>query len=239
MKVAGKPSWQIRIDEPEDLHVVLFVRDSCRLEIVARGAPGSLTPAVPDLSAGLSAQVRKAASRAWPEWWTAALDAHRTNARPLPDDASIDARFAQLRRRHGAVDRPGFSSLHAVPELQQAACRAVDAFGPWWSPPHPAKNHSDPHQRSRRDRRGLGMPGVKGELIDLHHGRGTEQSVVRQIERDLHRPARPFDLSIEVLAVTAPPVIAADPHYAVISAGLLADEHTYHDWLLATLRPLA
>lgn len=83
------------------------------------------------------------------------------------------------------------------------------------------------------------MPGVKGELIDVHHGRDTEQSVVRQIERDLHRRARPFDFSIEVLAVTAPPVIVAESHYALVSAGLLADEHTYHDWLLATLRPLA
>lgn len=83
------------------------------------------------------------------------------------------------------------------------------------------------------------MPGVKGQLIDLHHVRGTEQRVVRHLEAELHRRVRPFDLAIEVLAVTGPPVIWRDEHYTLISSALLADENAYHDWLLSTVRPLA
>lgn len=231
----------MRIDEPEDLHLVLFVRDACRLEVASQVVPQRLTPAVPDLQAGLAASAQAAAERAWPQWWAAALEAHRAHARPLTDTASREARLRQRRHRHAALDRPDFASLQHAPDLQQAARRAAGSFSQWWSPPLSATNRPSVRERPRRGQRqrGLGMPGVKGQLIDVHHGRGTEQRVVKQLQRELHRHVQPFDLAIEVLAVTNPPVILQDEHYAVISSALLADENAYHDWLLSTIGPLA
>ena len=37
MRIRGRPSWRLTIDEPEGLHPVLFVRDCYRLPAGAAG----------------------------------------------------------------------------------------------------------------------------------------------------------------------------------------------------------
>ncbi|MGH3625756.1 MAG: hypothetical protein ACRDQ5_28945 [Sciscionella sp.] len=233
----GRLSWQVAEDEPSDLHLVLFVRDACRLVLDGPGSPGPLTPEIPDLSDLVDASSRALVAAAWPAWWDAAVNAHRTHTRPLPDDAPIAAHQQQLRLRHAAGDGPEFASLAHVPQLQRAARGAFDPFNRWWSLPLPS---ADPLARHRRrPRASLGLPGVQGQLIDLHRGRHTVRTVIGRIERELGRKAVPFDLSIDILAVTGPAVVVRETHYAVLTTSTVADADTYADWLYTTLSPLA
>src|SRR4249920_3209718 len=129
--MVGRLSWQVVEDEPEDLHVVLFVRDSLRLSPQAVGQPGPLEPNVPDLRETTSRSQRDTASAAWPVWWASALGVREMTGPRLPVDAS-DAAFV---RRARPVDPPGFESLAHAPELRDAARATWDAFREWWSPP--------------------------------------------------------------------------------------------------------
>lgn len=226
-------SWQITIDEPEDLHFVLVVRDCCRLATGAAGTPGPLAPPVPDLSGLLDEPVRRAAEEAWPTWWDAALAACRA-ASGAPHDASSAARHLQLWQRHAVVDGPQFESLSGTPALRDAARAALDPFRRWWAPPI----LSEP-QAKRYRQRPLGGPGVRESLIRLHLGRSTVHDVVTRVERELGREARPFDLRIDILAVTEPPVLVQDEHHALISGELAGSETGYRDWLYAAIGAVA
>ncbi len=229
MQRAGQPSWQVAIDEPDDLHLVLFVRDACRLTV---DDPGPLAPQVPDLSGLLDEDARARAGAAWPAWWDVALDAHRSHSRALPPGATIAMRHAQTRMAHAAMDGPQFASLALSPELQRAAGLAFNAFGQWWSPPWAPDRESWHKGR-------LGMPGVRGQLVDLHFGRSTVQQVVGRLERDLNRCVSPFDFAIDVVAVASPSVLIQEAHYAVIAGSLVGDETAFADWLRTALHPLA
>lgn len=234
MQRKGRPSWQIAIDEPEDLHLVLFVRDCCRLPAGAAGQPGPLAPAAPDLSGLLDEPAQRAAGAAWPIWWRAAVDAHRSASRPLPPGAPSAEHLHQARQRHAAVDGPQFESLSHVPALRDAARAAFDPFQQWWQPPILAET------KVQRGSRGpLGLPGVKGYLIDLHHGRSTVHDVINRIEHEVGRKAKPFDLRIDILAVTQPPVIMQEEHHALVSGELVGSESDYRDWLYSTIRQMA
>jgi hypothetical protein len=233
MRTRGTASWRVAEDEPEDLHLVLFVRDCLRLPVPAEGLPGPLTPPAPDLSGLLEASVRGDAAAAWPAWWRAALVAHRATGRPVPPSASIAEHHQAARLRHAADDGPRFESLSAVPALRAAARTAFAPFLQWWSPPWPAAGAPP------RPGGPLALPGVHGELIDLHLHRRTVNEVVIRLERELARTANPFDLRIDILAVTEPAVVVQDEHHALVSAGLVRNETDYRDWLYATLRPLA
>jgi hypothetical protein len=67
------PSWQINIDEPEDLHLALFVRDACGLTVSA--SPGPLR-AAPSLAHPVPADERAGIAAARQAWWDALLSAH-------------------------------------------------------------------------------------------------------------------------------------------------------------------
>jgi hypothetical protein len=234
MRRQHRMSWQMTIDEPESLHLVLFVRDCYRLPVAAAGQPGPLEPAVPDLTGSLDEPGRRAAAAAWPMWWERALDHHRVASRPLPDGASTADRLRQSQRLAAVADGPEFSFLSDTPALREAARAAFGPFQQWWSPPLMADPAVRPHRAG-----GLGLPGVQGHLIDLHLGRSTDNDVVTAIERELGRPAEPFDLRIDILAVSQPPVILRAEHLAVISERLVADEARYRDWLSGVIRPIA
>src|SRR5712691_11801165 len=176
MRMQGRPSWRIVIDEPEDLHLVLFVRDCCRLPAGAAGQPGPLAPTVPDLSRLMDESARHAAGAAWPAWWQAAIDAHRAVSRPLPHDASSSAHHRQAWQLHAAVDGPQFGSLSRTPALREAARAAFGPFQQWWAPPVPAGAQDRPRPGGL-----LGLPGVRGYLIDLHLGRSIVHDVVTGI----------------------------------------------------------
>ena len=178
--------------------------------------------------------MRYAASAAWQTWWQAAAEACGVASRPLPHDASSAARHYQAWPRYAAAVGPRFESLSHVPALRAAATAAFEPFQLWWAPP----TFGGP-QAQRRSGRSLGLPGVQGYLIDLHHGRSTVHDVVTRIERELGREAKPFDLSVDILAVTYPPVLVQGEHHAVVSGELVADETSYRDWLYDSIRPMA
>jgi hypothetical protein len=226
---AGRPSWQITIDEPEDLHLVLFVRDCFGLP---GDSPGRLSPPVPDLSGQLDESARSAAAAAWPAWWQAVLGA-RAERGPQPPRGDREDAVRRARLFHAAADGPEFASLAGDPALSLAARTAFGPFQQWWSPPLPGEPGTRPGSP-----RGLGLPGAHGELIDLHHGSSAVHDVIGRIEQELGRPARPFELRVEVLAARSG-VVWQDQRGAVISARLAGDEAGYRDWLDRAIRPLA
>src|SRR4051794_21004544 len=107
----GESSWQVVVDEPDDVHLVLFLRDAFRL-ISPAGAPGALLPAVPDMSGKLGRSIRSAAAAAWPAWWQIVLDSHGSR-QPRSTTLAAAAPPAPAVR----VDPPDFTSLTATPEL--------------------------------------------------------------------------------------------------------------------------
>lgn len=226
----GPASWQVVEDEPEDLHLVLFVRDSFRLSVDAP-VPGPLTPPVPDLGLQVDEAVRSAAATGWPGWWRDAMDRYRRPRTQVPPAAQASALLPPAGQ---VVDPPDFQSLMSTPELGQVARRAFVPFLQWWSPPLPPTAPIP-----RRQGRPLGLRGVRGRLIDTHLRRRTVQDVVSRIESDIGRPASPFEFRIYILAVTEPDIIVTDDMSAVISIELVRTEHRYRDWLDSVLRPLA
>ena len=199
MRIGGTASWQVTQDEAVDLHAVLFVRDSLGLSVTERDLPGGLMPAAPDLSTLLPPEVRRRAAAAWPAWWDAALDTHRAGQGPPPPGAPVRAEALSARLRYAAYDGPRFDSLSDVPALHQAARAAFEAFLQWWSPPLSVPPPAPPSPGGP-----LGLPGVKGQLIDLHLRRWTVHDVVTRIEQERGRTAKPFDFRIDILAVTTP-----------------------------------
>ena len=254
MRRMGRPSWQIRLDTPQDLHLLLFVRDAftALLGLPSAGAPdpgapgpgtpqpimpGRLEDDVPDLSERVGDLDHADAARSWSMWWRDGLDRHRAAAHsPPPSGAPLEEHARWARRRHAAVDAPGFASLAGTPALQTAARASFQPFLQWWSPPLP----HEPVTHAPDD-----VPdesGVQGHLIGLTHPRHrnpVEQQVVTRVEREIGRTAAPFDLSIDLLALEGPGVLEQDERYAVISTTLFEDVAAYTDWLHTTLRPLA
>jgi len=234
MRMRSRPSWRVVQEEAQDLHLMLFVRDSFALGVAGEGIPGPLAPAVTDLSGQVEEPVRGAAAMAWPDWWRAGVDAHRATGDPQPPGVPI-AGPHRLSGLLAGLDGPGFESLSDVPALREAARAAYHPFCEWWSPPWPDGAPVQPDREGR-----LEYPGVRGQLIDLLHlHRLTVNEVVARIERELGRTAEPFAFHIDILAVTEPRVPAHDEHHAAVSAPLVADETGFRDWLYATLRPIA
>jgi len=227
MRYVNRPSWMVVVDEPDDVHLVLFVRDHFRLS--GAGGPGPLVPEVPDASGQAAASIRSAAASAWPAWWHAVLDSHREPGQ-RPAAPAVPAPFPALA---GHLDPPDFASLSATPELRELARTAFRPFLRWWAPPPGAA------PARRRPGGPLGLPGARGRLIDLHLPRHTVQDAVVSLETELQRSARPFEFRIDIVAVTEPVVLLQDSNAAVISAELARDETRYRDWLHTVLRPLA
>jgi len=233
MRLRGGVSWQITVDEPGDLHLVLFVRDCFGLSAYMVDQPGPLVPNVRDLSELLNESQQRAAAAAWPRWWLAATEVHRSTS-PLPPGSSLAEHHRQTWQRQSAVDGPHFESLSYAPELRDAARAAFDPFQLWWAPP--LSTQHPPHGRRGGPPR---LPGVKGRLIDLHHGRRTIHDVITRIEHELDRGVNPFDLRIEIVAISQPLILTQDEHHAVVSAELVANETDFREWLYTTLHPIA
>lgn len=118
--------------------------------------------------------------------------------------------------RHGIVDAPEFESLAGMPDLQAAARVAFPAFHAWWN-----------------------VGGAKGGLVRALDTRGIAVThAVARLEAELGRPAAPFDLAIQVLAVSEPDVLVHDGDDAVISVAFLAAPLRFDAWLDGVLRAL-
>ena len=233
MRHGGRPSWQVVIEEPPELHLVLFVRDAFGLAVRdpsdGTGGPGPLVPDVPDLRALLDDDARAGAATAWPAWWRAALDGRRGRRGPGERPADIGPPPAPY------ADAPDFPSLAPVPPLRAAARVAFRPFLQWWSAPW-----DGPASGGRRRDGWIDLPGAEGRLVNLHApSRRTEQDVVARLERELGRHVRPFEYRVGVLAVEEPDVVLAEGRSAVVSGRLLGSADRYAEWLHDVLLPHA
>ncbi|HEX3789289.1 MAG TPA: hypothetical protein VHW44_15605 [Pseudonocardiaceae bacterium] len=69
MHLAGKPSWRLSTNSPEQLHIALYLRDRARLVIPpAPEVPPALTGTTPDHSAVVPAELRAEAAAQWLVW---------------------------------------------------------------------------------------------------------------------------------------------------------------------------
>jgi len=118
----------------------------------------------------------------------------------------------------------------AAVELRELVDAALPAFQEWWSPP--------PDAAGAPGARRPALPGVRGQLVDLHLNRLTVARVVNRLEEELGRQARPFEFRVDILAVGEPSVVASHPGSAVISAELVGFEPRYEQWLHGVLRAL-
>jgi hypothetical protein len=228
MRKGTGQSWRVAIDSPEGLHLLLFVRDSLWLDSAGPDLPGPVAWDVPDLSAQLDPAERAAARRAWPDWWRTSLASYLGYR-----DTAVD-RERGIGVMRWLVEGPGHGT--APPESLQAATRAaLEPFRQWWCPPWvgelPPVRGPGPGGRL--------PPGVQGDLAALTLRAHTEQDVVRRLEAELGRRAKPFDFVLQVIGVAGPPVLAQDAQRAAVSSELVRAGAGYADWLYRTLRPLA
>ncbi len=152
MRQAGQASWQMSIDEPQNLVLGLFIRDIAALSSAHSWLPPA-APAVPGVAGGGGSP---AAARQWDAWWEHALavDPHApwpevtTSWWGAPDFASPDAaphlqalvrhhfaaavRWSQDRKREhiATVTDPGRGVLETrlVADLEGACGRRVQPF---------------------------------------------------------------------------------------------------------------
>jgi hypothetical protein len=222
-------SWQLREDEPEDLHLALLVREMFGLAVA--GSPGRLRDAPHPVTA-LPLDQQVAVAREWAAWWAALLAAHRATSGREPDGWSPEQAFAP----RPAVDGPpGFIGLEAGSALRQLVVRVwEDEFPDWWErEPHPATHEADSLAPAA---------GVRGDLLTVMltaSRAGLATDVVRGLERDMHRPLGPFKLTIDVLAVHGDTATLVVPSYALVPVGLYADATRYPAWLRQAIAALA
>jgi hypothetical protein len=227
MELAGVPSWRIVIDEPSDLHQLLFIREAFELSGPDPRFPGTLEPKPLDLSHLISDEDRARFQASFNNWWGRTLDNHRSTSSTISDPKE-----GMKRMRRWSVYAGGFHFAY-TPEsklLQQALKAGFSEFRQWWSPPGTIESQPSlpPY-----------IPGVKGRLIGLHLGGRAIRDAVREVEEELGRRSLPFEFNIETLAVTGPTIILQDHHYALVSGHLMADEEHFHRWLVRQLRAIA
>jgi hypothetical protein len=221
------------IDEPEDLHFALFVRDACG--VGGSAAPGPLC-APPSLAHSVPAGERAGLAAAWEAWWQALLAAHQATSGRPPEGLTPQQRMEWLiQPREYAGAPPDFVGLAHAPILQAAAARCwQEGFRQWWAPPRTAE--------PSLDLPGLGIGGTRGDLIAaiMTSSRAhVVNDVVSEVEGSIGRKAAPFDLGLDVLAVEGDEVTQLTPNYALVPIGLFTDVIRYRQWLRQTIVPLA
>lgn len=201
MRDQGRPSWQIGIDQPENLVIGLFVRDVAGLKTkhtwLPRCAPGI---------ARESGEGSAAAAHQWDLWWDRSLSTDWNRA-----DQSQDP-LAGLRWLP-----PDFESLQSAPALQEVVARYFDEAREW------ATDRLTEHIELM-----IGTPDLRPFHRGRRGGRGLEETrLVAGLERDLGRPARPFQLQITVIPVAGKDLWQLDPHHVLLTDELLSDSIDY------------
>jgi hypothetical protein len=221
MHEAGFPEWRVEIDEPADLHQLLFVRDACSLDDGGSEFPGYLEVDLPDLTHLIEPSDRAATLDAWRSWWNEALQ-RRLDARP---PAERDGAKVPALLRAATADGSRFSTTTVDGELRRIVIASYDAFRSWWS---------SPIERAERQVGALSIGGVRGDLLALHFGKHVLRDVVVELEQARGRRIE-FSLYLETLAVVGPEVVIESPGYALIAGRLMADDARYREWLRAVL----
>lgn len=209
MFIAGRQTWRISLDEPQVLRTALYIRDVAGLH------PAS-DPAIPPLDPPPTV---------WPVW---------AGNRPAPPDlpplSEADRRAAEaqwirwwdhlLARGFTAEDElqpPTFKAFAHLPELRWLLTRYHPSALAWCE-----AMESDP--RVKRDHQASGT-----RLTDL----------VAECERDLGRPALPFELRISILAVETKHAWVLSPSHFLMTHHLIRDDENALDWLRPRIRALS
>src|ERR1019366_7834914 len=201
-------SWRVRIDEPEDLHLALYVRDASGLTVP--GSPGTLRTA-PRLTGLVPVNKRCDAVLAWHRWWGGLLTEHQQVV-------------ASQREPHlTPIAPPDFLGLRCV-TLQVAAARCwQEGVCQCWEQP--------PTAELFRARPEAPIGGVRGDLIAATmaaYQARLVQNVVSEVERSRSRKAGPFGIMLDMLDVEGSNSIQVTPNYTLVPIGLAVDSIRYH-----------
>ena len=69
MRTSGPSSWRLALDSDQAAHIVLYIRDACRLIPSGPDVPPPLRGDVHSLELNLQRADKSAASQEWLEWW--------------------------------------------------------------------------------------------------------------------------------------------------------------------------
>lgn len=225
---SGARSWQVVIDQPEDLHLALYVRQATGLL--------SLDPA-PLLQPPTSgAQAPLVSPDGWQLWWRHLLNLHAEAAvREDRTARDMSQRLQELRQHRAAAGAPpDFAALDRWPGLRQAAADAWHAgFRSWWETPPTAQSRGSRSSGSAR----VPVGGVRGDLIRATSEIGTlPTSVINAVGAPSRTPA---SFTMHLLAVEGTTASLIDPHYALVSVGLTRDTARFRRWLTSVLSAAA
>lgn len=135
----------------------------------------------------------------------------------------------EVRRLESSLQQDS-ASEGVVRELGELARLSSGAFQSWWSPAVPGTTLGPAPVR----------PGVKGRLADSHLRAGRViNEVMSWISHEQSGAVKPFELSVEVLAVDSPLVLARETGYALIASCLLDAPDSWRTLLRELISELA
>lgn len=210
MRLGPGPSWLLHLSDPDDLVFALYVRDACRLTAAGDDVP-HLTP---DVALTLTSSVTDAAvlPAQWEAWWSALLS---NRARGQSWYGTFVSE--QLGGQSDSRDPTGLLPIGA--ELRQAQEALL----------RPARNWRAEHRFERR----------RAPRLVPHEVSLLETYLVKDIESDIGRKARPFEYHVEALPVRGRWFRDLSSSALLISEELLADTDAYRDVLRPRLTALA
>jgi len=207
----GRTSWQIGIDQPENLAIGLFVRDVAGLKTRHTWLPQCAPGIAPDNGEGSAA-----AAHQWDLWWDRSLSTN-WNRTDQSQDPLAGMRWLP----------PDFESLQSAPALQEIVARHFDKARQW------ATDRQQDHIELM-----IGTPdprpfhrGTRGRGLDLTR-------LVAGLERDLGRRAHAFHLRITVIPVAGKELWQLDPHHLLLTDELLRDSAEYRARITPVLQAL-
>jgi hypothetical protein len=211
VREAGRTSWRIGIDEPQPLVIGLFVRDVSGLTSSHVWLPHSV-PATPRANGEGSEE----AARQWDLWWD----------RALLFDWTMEG---QSQEQLGALwwTPPDFDSLRSTPALQAVVARHFSDAVAW------SRDRKREHVELM-----IGTPDPR-PFRRGRSGRGlVETRLVADLERNLGRRARPFQLRINKIPVAGKELWQLDAHHVLLTAELLRDSDEYRRHITPVLQAL-
>ena len=172
---AGRTSWRIEFDEPQPLVIGLFVRDVAGLTSRHVWLPHAEPP-----TPRANGEGPEDAARQWDLWWDRALSVDWNMPGPSQEQLAPSWWIP-----------PDFESLQSAPALQAVVARHFyDAVA--WS-----KDRKREYVELM-----IGTPDPRPFHRGRSRGRGLDETrLVAGLERNLGRPARPFQLRITEIPV--------------------------------------
>jgi hypothetical protein len=235
------PSWQITIDEPEDLHLALFVRDAAGLEVDAvPGVPGPLTRG-PRAQFSVPESEHTGVLLDWGQWWRAMVNAHQ--AADIGRSGETSAAGRMMRQRALVGSPPFFEGLAHAPALRALVVEVyASRFSAWWqgARPDPLEEELEILDDDTIEGPLWRHDGVRGDLLAaLRSPSFIPHEVVASIRGEKNRPLAPFSLMVNVMATvdTAPTMFATD--YALVPVGIYREPALYRAWLRTVVRAIA